>query len=280
MCIFNAVNYSCGHGSSSSLMEHGKPACVKCEPVFIAMHYYHDQKLYLSFEGQYAQPGRVLESPKVCPCIHPNWWSTSEEAKTYSQQCNNNLHARMNAHFINEAECARVRALVSQQGIDSTRRVDPRATLLPYPRQMLQFIKDLERWQMAPPQKATNVEYQNVSYGCGYYASHECLEGWSGQDILMFRHGKWNAEGRDEVNHVGPVRGRLAIDYGNVRIQPVTQGMDTAYPIISVPKHASLEWVLRSVGAPEMRVSRVVTAGRRLEDATGFVAGNGAFMIV
>jgi len=244
------------------------------------MHYYHDQKLYQSFEGQFAQSGRVLEGPKACPCIHANWWSTSEAAVQWQQECYDRLYARMLALGIDAAESARIQRLVGAQGVDSTRRVHTGTVLTPYPLQMLQFIKDLEKWQMMPPQKATNVKYHNVGYGCGHNGSPACLEGWTGQDILMFRHGRWNTEGVHEPNFVGPFRGWMAIDYGNVTIQPAAQGTNTAFAVIYVPKHESLVEVLRSVGGSNMPVNTAVAAlgPQRVEEGAGFVPGNGALM--
>lgn len=136
---------------------------------------------------------------------------------------------------------------------------------------MLQFVKDLESYQMMAPQKAANVRPQLVGYGCGHGPSPACLEGWTGQDILMFRHGTWNRGGVFD--------GFLVVDYGNVTIHQPAEGRTAARAVVDVPRSEGLKWVLASVGGSSM-----VNAGANAQGAanmvggTGFVPGSGALM--
>ena len=158
----------------------------------------------------------------------------------------------MDYYGVDDNELFRVRNLVARRGVDSTRRTNPQFPLQPYPLQMLGFVKLVDMWQMEWGQKTPNIRYHYVEYGCGAKCEKKCLEGWTGQDVLMFRHGKLNVKGIWNPQPVGKVLGWMAVEFPNVQVHGETAHPEVARPIVYIPVHELLADVLWSIGQQEM----------------------------
>ncbi len=218
MCQFKYTRHSCGH-TLPKLEETHDPSCKLCVPVLVALKYYHDQLTQVCIENTFQQP--PIRIPKPCRAIEPNSSGDAEEiARTYARD-RRQFEGIMDELGVTLAERRSIELLAYRHNHTSKRVTNVTAPLRPVCPHKVQFMMELKRWQdrlYQPP----NITFNTVSWGCGGTgpgAPDGCLFGWTGRDILMYRHGIWNAN----TPHPGhawspPPVGYLYIDYGEAPV--------------------------------------------------------------
>ena len=246
MCQFKYTHHSCGH-TLPKLEEPNDPSCKLCVPVLVALTYYHDQPTQICIENSFQQPPRM---PRPCRSIGPDSSRDAEDiAHTHAQDL---IHFEeiMDQLGVNAAERKIIQELARKPNQTSKRSTNLSIPLTPFSPRKIQFLMELETWQHRPYQPP-NITFNTVSCGCGGTGpgvQSDCLVGWTGQGILMYRHGVWNA---NPLHHWDPqsppALGFLRIDYGDAPVLqlPERWRASATRTSIDIPMSTCLYAVLR-----------------------------------
>ena len=248
MCQFKYTRHSCGH-TLPKLEEPDDPSCKLCVPVLVALKYYHDQPTQICIENSFQQP--PMRMPKPCLPIGPDLLRDTEE--------NVHTHARDRRHFegimdqlgVDLAERNSIEQLAIRHNQTSKRTINVTVPLRPLCPRKIRFMTELETWQHRPYQPP-NIAFNTVSWGCGGTGpgvQSDCLVGWTGQGILMYRHGIWNVNPPRpwDAGSPPPPVGYLYVDYGAAPVLqlPERWSVSASRTLIDIPMYACLYAVLR-----------------------------------
>ena len=244
MCQFKYTRHSCGH-TLPKLENPQDPSCKLCVPVMVALKFYHDQVTQVCIENALQQP--PLRMPKPCRPVAPNSLGEAEETARIYARDQTRFEDIMNRVGVNPAERSSIENLALRPNHTSKRNTD--GPLRPVCPQHLWFMMELEVWQhrqFQPP----NITFNTVSWGCGGTGpgvQGDCLVGWTGQGILMYRHGIWNVNPPHPSQAWSPLPvGYLYIDYGDapvVKLPEVWRASATR-TLIDIPMYKCLYAVL------------------------------------
>ena len=247
MCQFKYTHHSCGH-TLPKLEEPNDPSCKLCVPVLAALKYYHDQPTQVCIENSLQQP--PIRMPRPCRPMGPNNLSDAEDtAHTHAQDLTH-FERIMEQLGANVAERKYIQELALKPNQTSKRSTNMSIPLTHSSPSKIQFIMELETWQHRPYQPP-NITFNTVTWGCGGTGpgvQSDCLVGWTGQGILMYRHGVWNA---NPLHHWDPqsppALGFLRIDYGNAPVLqlPERWRSSATRTSIDIPMSTCLYAVLR-----------------------------------
>ena len=247
MCQFKYTHHSCGH-TLPKLEEPNDPSCKLCVPVLVALKYYHDQPTQVCIENSFQQ--RPMRMPRPCRPIGPeSLRDTEDTAHTHAQDLTH-FEGIMEQLGVNVAERKYIQELALRPNQTSKRSTNMSMPLTPISPQKIQFIMELETWQHRPYQPP-NITFNTVAWGCGGTGpgvQSNCLVGWTGQGILMYRHGVWNA---NPLHHWDPksppAMGFLRIDYGDAPVLqlPERWRSSATRTSIDIPMSTCLYAVLR-----------------------------------
>ena len=244
MCQFKYTRHSCGH-TLPKLEEPDDPPCKLCVPVMVALKYYHDQVTQICVENALEQP--PLRIPKPCRPIGPNSFGETEEIAHAYARDQSHFEGIMNQLGVDLTERTSVMQLAARKNETSKRNT---RHLYPVCPPKLHFMKELERWQHRQYQPP-NLTLNTVSWGCGGTGpgvQGDCLVGWTGQGILMHRHGIWNINPPHPSQAWSPLPvGYLYIDYGEAPIRQRPEGWraEATRTLIDIPMYKCLYAVLR-----------------------------------
>ena len=244
MCQFKYTRHSCGHTLPKLEATHN-PSCKLCVPVMVALKYYHDQVTQVCIENALQQP--PLRMPKPCRPVAPNSLGEVEETAHIHTRDQTRFEEIMDRVGVNSVERSSVENLASRLNQTSKRNTD--GPLRPVCPQHLWFMTELEVWQQRQFQPP-NITFNTVSWGCGGTGpgvQGDCLVGWTGQGILMYRHGIWNVNPPHPSHTWSPLPvGYLYIDYGDapvVKLPEVWRASATR-TLIDIPMYKCLYAVL------------------------------------
>ena len=247
MCQFKYTHHSCGH-TLPKLEEPNDPSCKLCVPVLVALKYYHDQPTQVCIENSFQQP--PIRMPRPCRPIGPeSLRDTEDTAHTHAQDLTH-FEGIMEQLGVNVAERKYVQDLALRPNQTSKRSTNMSIPLTRSSPCNIQFIMELETWQHRPYQPP-NITFNTVTWGCGGTGpgvQSDCLVGWTGQGILMYRHGVWNA---NPLHHWDPkspqALGFLRIDYGDAPVLqlPERWRASATRTSIDIPMSTCLYAVLR-----------------------------------
>lgn len=183
------------------------PQSLTCNPVKLALKFYHDQVVYLPAD---MNCGAKVEIPKSCPIVHvprdgPTKRTSREQDKARALLKNNMLgnglgpwqerQIEINAMVLDQ--CSN-RAKPGQHNAADLRRHRSR---FQYPLNMYAHVQNVKAFQARDRRlMVPNVSYTDVDFGCGGPFSAECLTGWDGAGLLTHRLHLWG----DAVTHPKP----------------------------------------------------------------------------
>ena len=247
MCQFKYTQHSCGH-TLPTLEEPNAPSCKLCVPVLVALKYYHDQPTQVCIENSFQQP--PIRMPRPCRPMGPSSLSDAEDIAHTNAQDQSHFEGIMNQLGVDVAEKRYIEQLALRPNQTSKRTSNMAVPLTPFAPRKIQFIMELETWQHRPYQPP-NITFNTVSWGCGGTGpgvQSDCLVGWTGQGILMYRHGVWNANPLHHWDaHSPPALGYLRIDYGDAPVLqlPERWRASATRTSIDIPMSTCLYAVLR-----------------------------------
>ena len=246
MCQFKYTRHSCGH-TLPKLEDIHDPSCKLCVPVLVALKYYHDQPTQICIENTFQQP--PLRMPKPCRPIGPNSLGDAEDFAHIHAQNRRDFEETMDHLGVDLAERSSIEQLAHRQNQSSKRNTNVTVPLRPLCPSKLQFVMELETWQRRQRQPQ-NMTFNTVSWGCGGTGPGvhgDCLVGWTGQGILMYRHGIWNVNPPHPGYAWSPLPvGYLCIDYGEAPVLqlPERWRASATRTLIDIPMYQCLYAVL------------------------------------
>ena len=246
MCQFKYTRHSCGH-ILPKLEVNQDPSCKLCVPVLVGLKYYHDQPLHECIENAFRQA--PLRIPRPCRPVGPNTPFDSEELIHACGRDWRQFEETMHRLGVTLEERNSVEALALRHNQTSNR--DTNVPLRPVGHNVLRYMMELEKWQhrqFQPP----NIIFDTVSWGCGGTGpgvQGHCLVGWTGQGILMYRHGIWNVNPPHSFGTWSPQPvGYLYINYGEAPILQLPKDGDwrakATRTLIDIPMYSCLYAVL------------------------------------
>ena len=246
MCQFKYTHHSCGH-TLPKLEDIHDPSCKLCVPVLVALKYYHDQPTQICIENTFQQP--PLRMPKPCRPIGPNSLGDAEEFAHTQAQDRREFEKIMDHLGVDLAERLSIEQLAYRQNQTSKRNTNVTVPLRPLCPSKLKFVMELDLWQRRQHQPE-NITFNTVSWGCGGTGPgvlDGCLVGWTGQGILMYRHGIWNVNPPHPGYAWSPLPvGYLCIDYGEAPVLqlPERWRASATRTLIDIPMYQCLNAVL------------------------------------
>ena len=247
MCQYKYTRHSCGH-TLPKLEETHDPSCKLCVPVLVALKYYHDQPTQICIENTFQQP--PLRMPKPCRQIGTNSLGDTEESTHIYTQDQTRFEEIMDHLGVDLTERRSVLQLALRQNQTSRRDTNTAIPLRPLCRRNFEFVMELETWQQRQYQPP-NTTFNTVSWGCGgtgLGVLGNCLVGWTGQGILMYRHGIWNVNPPHPSYAWSPLPvGYLYVDYGEAPVLqlPERWRASATRTLIDIPMYTCLYQVLR-----------------------------------
>ena len=244
MCQFQYTRHSCGHTLPKLEGPHD-PSCKLCVPVLVGLKYYHDQVTELCVENALQHP--PLRIPKPCRPIGPNSLADSKELMDAYARDQRQFEGIMHGLGVTLGERNSIEALALRHNHTSKR--DTKGPLRPVLPHKFYFMMELDKWQhrqFQPP----NILFNTVSWGCGGTGpgvQGDCLVGWTGQGILMYRHGIWNVNPPHPSHAWSPLPvGYLYIDYGDAPVikLPEVWRASATRTLIDIPMYKCLYAVL------------------------------------
>ena len=249
MCQFKYTRHSCGH-TLPKLEEPNDPSCKLCVPVLVALKYYHDQPTQVCIENSFQQA--PIRMPRPCRPIGPESSSDAQDTAHTHAQDQSHFEEVMTQLGVNAAERTYVEQLSLRQNHTSKRSTNMTLPLTHFSPRKIHFIMELETWQHRPYQPP-NITFNTVDWGCGGTGpgvQSNCLVGWTGQGILMYRHGVWNPNPLHHWDSQSPpVIGFLHIDYGDA-------------PVLQLPERWKSEATRTSIDIPMSTCLYAVLRGR------------------
>ena len=249
MCQFKYTHHSCGH-TLPKLEEPNDPSCKLCVPVLVALKYYHDQPTQVCVENSFQLA--PIRMPRPCRPIGPENLSDAEDVAHTHAQDQRHFEEIMDQLGVNPAERRYIEQLSLRQNLTSKRSTNMTLPLTPFSPRKIHFIMELETWQHRPYQPP-NITFNTVAWGCGGTGpgvQSDCLVGWTGQGILMYRHGVWNANPLHHWDSQSrPALGFLRIDYGDA-------------PVLQLPERWKVEATRTSIDIPMSTCLYAVLRGR------------------
>ena len=246
MCQYKYTRHSCGH-TLPKLEETHDPSCKLCVPVLVALKYYHDQPTQICIENTFQQP--PLRMPKPCRPSEPNSSGDAEEIAHIYARDQTRFERIMDHLGVDLAERRSIIQLALRQNQTSKRNTNVTVPLRPVCPHKLNFMMELEKWQHRQYQPP-NMTFNTVSWGCGGTGPgvlDDCLVGWTGQGILMYRHGIWNVNPPHPSYAWSPLPvGYLYIDYGEAPVLqlPERWRASATRTLIDIPMFTCLYAVL------------------------------------
>ncbi len=248
MCQFKFTRHSCGH-TLPKLEEPDDPSCKLCVPVLVALKYYHDQPTQICIENSFQQP--PMRMPKPCLPIGPNRLRDAEDIAHTHAQDRRHFEGIMDQLGVDLAERRSIEQLAIRHNQTSKRTINVTVPLRPLCPSKIRFMTELETWQHRPYQPP-NITFNTVTWGCGGTGpgvQSDCLVGWTGQGILMYRHGIWNVNPPRpwDAGSPPPPVGYLCINYGEAPVLqlPERWRASATRTLIDIPMYACLFAVLR-----------------------------------